>query len=512
MGFTYRSCVQKGLVIAFLRRLPQGECCYTDRRLPTTTTRVDETLDTLSGSRWFTTFDLISVYWQVEVNPEDAEKTTFCTHDRLFESKVMPLGLCNAPATFQWLMDAVLRGLQWSNCFVYLHDVVIPGRNFEEHLRNLSKVFECLRNAGLKLHPSKCSFCCKQVSFLGDFVSQDGVATYPAKTSRVVNWPEPTSTSEVRQFLVLTSSYRQFVKMFATLAKPLHKLTEKNKKFKWTLDCQTAFETLCRLLISIPVLAYPEYNKPFILDTDASDIGIGAVLSQTDDSGRWHVVAYASRVLTNSERRYCVTRRELLAVVTFVKQFRPYLLSKHFTLRTDHGSLTRLCNFKEPEEQLARWLEQLQEYDYTIVHRSGRKHGNADAMSRMPCKQCGRVTLEETEQEILIIRLQTSTEQLRDSQLADLIIEPVLQAVEKKDRPSPDASRSQPPMMRLLFQQWDQLKIKESTLWCLFECEDDNSHHKVDSANLSSRRYFAGTTCWCLWSSPWTREDHGTVA
>ena len=187
--------------------------------------------------------------------------------------------------------------------------------------------------------------------------------------------------------------------------------------------------------------------------------------------------AYARRVLTKSERCYCVTRRELLAVVTFVKQFRPYFLNKYFTLHTDHGSLTWLCNFKEPEGQLARWLEQLQEYDYTIVHRSGRKHRNADALSRMPCKQCGRVTLEETEQEILIIGLQTSTEQLRDSQLANPIIGPVLQAVEKKDRPSPDASRSESSKMRRLFQQWDQLKIKEGTLWRLFESEDDTSHH-----------------------------------
>ena len=124
------------------------------------------------------------------------------------------------------------------------------------------------------------------------------------------------------------------------------------------------------------------------MDTDASDIRVGAVLSQADDSGRECVVAYACRVMTKSERRYCVTCRKLFAVVTFVKQFRPYLLSKKFTLRTDHGSLTWLCNFKEPEVQLAGWLEQLQEYDYTIVHRPGRKYGNADALSRMPCQEC----------------------------------------------------------------------------------------------------------------------------
>ena len=173
----------------------------------------------------------------------------------------MPFGLCNAPATFQRLMDAVLAELQWSNCLVYLDDVVRPGRSFEEHLRNLSKVFERLRNAGLELHPSKCSFCCKQVSFLGHVVYQDGVATDLARTSRVANWPEPISTCDVRQFLGLASYYRRFVNIFATLAKPLHKLTEKNKEFKWTLDCQTAFETLCRLLISTPILAYPDYSR-----------------------------------------------------------------------------------------------------------------------------------------------------------------------------------------------------------------------------------------------------------
>ena len=169
---------------------------------------------------------LISGYWQVEVNPEDAEKTAFCTHEELFKFKVMPFRICNAPATVQRLMDAVLAGLQWSSCLVYLDDVVIPGRSFDEHLHNLSKVFERLHNAGLKLHPSKCSFCCKQVSFLGHIVSQDGVATDPAKKGRVANWPEPTSTSEVRQFLGLASYYRRFVMDFATLAKPLHKLTK----------------------------------------------------------------------------------------------------------------------------------------------------------------------------------------------------------------------------------------------------------------------------------------------
>ena len=155
--------------------------------------------------------------------------------------------------------------------------------------------------------------------------------------------------------------------------------------------CQEAFGELCKRLCSAPVLAYPDFEKPFILDTDASDVGIGGVLSQLDGEGKERVIAYGSRLLSKPERRYCVTRRELLALVTFVHLYRPYLICRKFTLRTDHGSLTWLRNFKEPEGQLARWLEQLQELDFEIVHRRGRSHQNADALSRLPCRQCGRI-------------------------------------------------------------------------------------------------------------------------
>ena len=152
------------------------------------------------------------------------------------------------------------------------------------------------------------------------------------------------------------------------MARPLHRLTERNYHFKWTTECRQAFEELKAELTTAPVLAYPDYSRPFILDTDASDSGIGAVLSQYDDNGQECVVAYASRMLSKAERRYCVTRRELLAVVVFTQQFRPYLLGRKFTQRTDHGSLTWLQSFKEPEGQLARWLEKLQELEFTIVH------------------------------------------------------------------------------------------------------------------------------------------------
>ena len=389
----------------------------------------------------------------------------------------MPFGLCNAPATFQRLMDAVLAGLQWSSCLVYLDDVIIPGKDFEDHLQNIRVVLERLRQAGLKLHPTKCHFGKKQVTFLGHVVSEDGVATDPQKTSKVASWPVPISQHEVRQFLGLASYYRKFIKGFATIAKPLHRLTEKTAEFKWTTDCQEAFKKLRQQLVSPPILAFPDYQKPFILDTDASNLGIGAVLSQTQDDGQERVIAYGSRVLSKAERRYCVTRRELLAVVYFLQHFRPYLLGRHFTLRSDHGSLTWLRNFREPEGQLARWLEKLQEYDFTIVHRPGQKHSNADALSRLPCQQCGRKLEEETTQVSIVTGnvhtfVGRSLQELRDLQLNDLYIGPVFGDLEQLKSPDATNTKSQPPHTRRLIQQRKQLLVKDGVMWRQFQSTD----------------------------------------
>ena len=193
----------------------------------------------------------------------------------------------------------------------------------------------------------------QKVKFLGHIVSADGVQTDPQKTERVSSWPTPSSRKAVQQFLGLASYYRRFVKDFATIAKPLYHLTEKTATFIWSDGAKKAFDELRQRLVTAPTLAFPDYSLPFTLDTDASDVGIGAVLSQRHSDGLEHVVAYASRSLSRPERRYCVTRRELLAVVTFIQHFLPYLLGHEFLLRTDHGSLTWLTNFKEPEGQLA---------------------------------------------------------------------------------------------------------------------------------------------------------------
>ena len=228
------------------------------------------------------------------------------------------------------------------------------------------------------------------------------------------------------------------------MAKPLHRLTKKTCDFQWSDQCAEAFRKLKQRLSQAPILAFPDFTKTFVLDTDASNDGLGAVLSQEND-GRETVVVYASRVLSKAERRYCVTRRELLAVVTFLQHFRPYLLGRHFVVRTDHWSLNWLCNFKNPENQLARWLERMQEYDFDIVHRPSRKHGNADALSRVPCKQCGRESHAESEESnaaIATVRPPQevipglSQRDLREAQLADPNLGEILKAEEAgKDTP-----------------------------------------------------------------------------
>ena len=435
---------------------------------------VDDTLDTWAGSKLFSTLDLATGYWQVEVADEDKEKTAFSTPENLSQFEVMPFGSCNAPATFQRLMDKVLSGLKWYSCLVYIDDIVVVGDSFENHLYNLVGVLKRLREAGLKVKPSKCSLCQREVQYLGHVLSTEGISTDPTKVEAICNWPTPTCKQEIQRFLGLANFYRRFIKNFSSIAKPLQRLTEKNNVFHWNELCQSAFDELCRCLVSSPVLAYPDYSKCFVLDTDASDVGIGAVLSQPSEDGSDRVIAYASRSLSRQEQRYCVTRRELLAVVEFTHHFRPYLLGRQFTLRTDHmhGSLVWLQNFKEPEGQLARWLERLHEFDFVVIHRQGTQHCNADAFSRIPCRQCGRVDKgKEVEFSASVSVLPAfpfqsySLEDMQRLQMEDASINPVYQAVRHGQIPPLDVSKTWSRESRLLLQKWQLLCIKNSVLW-----------------------------------------------
>jgi len=298
-------------------------------------------------------------------------------------------------------MDIVMTGLNLNVCLVYLDDIIVFSTTLDQHLERLVTVMERLRTAGLKLKPEKCALFQKSVSFLGHVISEHGIETDPCKTQLVSEWPVPSSVKHLRSFLGLASYYRRFVQGFATIAAPLNSLMKKNEVFEWTREAQESFERLKDALTSPPILAMPTDGDDFVLDTDASDFAIGAVLSQKQD-GVERVVAYASRSLDRRERNYCVTRKELLAVVHFLRFFKQYLLGRHFKIRTDHAALSWLRHTPDPIGQQARWLEQMEEFDFVIEHRPGVRHGNADAMSRRPCPKKDCVCREKSQQEVRV--------------------------------------------------------------------------------------------------------------
>jgi len=280
-------------------------------------------------------------------------------------------------------MDIVLCGLSYSSCLVYLDDVIVFGSSFDEQLTRLGQVFDRLAQANLKLKPSKCSLCQRSVDFLGHVVSKQGIAMQDAKISAITEWPQCRTVHDVRAFMGLSGYYRRFVKDFSIIAAPLYGLMGKGAEFVWTEQCQQAMDELKKRLVSKPILALPQSEGTYILDTDASDFGLGAVLSQEQD-GVEHVIAYASRTLNKAQQRYETTGKELLAVVYGLKQYKQYLLGRHIIIRTDHAALSWLRRTAEPMPQLARWLTLIEQYDYEVVHRPGVKHGNANGLSRRP--------------------------------------------------------------------------------------------------------------------------------
>ena len=338
----------------------------------------DEVQDRLAGSKIFTKLDLHSGYWQLPVNPQDREKTAFCPGPGmgLFQFHRMPFGLSGAPSSFQRLMDKVLRGLPYATR--YIDDILIHSRSSEQHKQHLQEVFECLSAAGLTLRGRKCHIGMSHVSYLGHVFSAAGMATDPQKIQAVQQWPTPTSITAVRQFLGLASYYRRYIHHFSELAAPLHALTQKASTFTWTQECNDAFLTLKKCLTNTPILAYPCFDhnaNEFHLQTDASAVGLGAVLEQDG-----HVIAYASRALTAPERKYSVIQRECLAVVYGLKHFRHYLLGKRFKVLTDHEPLQWL-SAQKMDGMLARWSLAMQEYDFQILYRKDVLNGNADALS-----------------------------------------------------------------------------------------------------------------------------------
>lgn len=346
--------------------------------------RITEILEQLGGSKYFSVLDLASGFHQITLHPDSKAKTAFNTPHGHAEFNRMPFGLKTAPSSFQRMMDMALSGLQGTELFVYMDDIVIYADSLDTHTRKLRALLNKLKQAGLALQPEKCSFLRREISYLGHIITQDGVKPDPKKTEAVKNFPVPKNIKNIKQFLGLVGYYRRFIPDFSKIAKPLTELLKKGEPFRWVLAQQQAFEILRDKICSEPLLQYPDFSKPFLVTTDASNYALGAVLSQ-GPIGKDLPIAFASRSLNKAETNYSTIEKELLAIVFAVGHFRPYLFGRRFSLITDHRPLVWLHGLKDPVSRLARWKIKLSEFDYEIIYKPGRINSNADALSRNPC-------------------------------------------------------------------------------------------------------------------------------
>lgn len=341
--------------------------------------RIDEILDNLGRCTYFTTLDLAQGFHQIEMDEESIEKTAFTVNNGHYEYVRVPFGLKNAPSTFQRVMDNVLREFLHKFVFVYMDDVVIFSRSMQEHINHIKLTFKKMRQFNLKIQLDKSEFFRKEVSFLGHVISPEGIKPNPAKIESVVNYPIPKTTKEIKSFLGLVGYYRKFISDFAKIVSPLTKCLKKGSKINITdPDYVESFELCKELLTNAPILAYPDFKKQFTLTTDASNVSIAGVLSQSN-----RPIAYYSRTLNSAEKNYSTIEKELLAILDSTKHFRPYLFGQNFVIETDHNPLVWLYKIKEPNSKLVRWKLKLEEFNFTITYKRGKENKVADALSRV---------------------------------------------------------------------------------------------------------------------------------
>jgi transposase InsO family protein len=362
--------------------------------------RIEEGLDLLKGSKWFSTIDLKSGFWQIAMETEDIDKTAFASPFGHYEFLVTPFGLRNAGATCQRTIEKCLGDLNNRICQAYFDDVIIFSDTFEEHVIRLEKVLGKLRDANLKIKHSKCQLFMDRVKYLGHIVSHAGVETDKDKTDTLRTWPIPRDVKQVRRFLGFTGYFRRFVSNYSDIARPLNDLmkgqpTKRNPSkdlvtpiFLWTVQCQEAFEKLIDLLCTAPILAYADYKRPFEIHTDASGTGLGAALYQIHDfKGKQKLmpVAYASRSLSKSERNYPAHKLEFLALKWAVtEKFQDYCYATQVNILTDNNPLTYVNTTAKLDATGHRWIAALANFDLNISYRPGRNNSDADSLSRRP--------------------------------------------------------------------------------------------------------------------------------
>lgn len=346
--------------------------------------RIDDCFDKLQGTRYFTLLDLTSGYWNVRVRPEDRHKTAFNTRYGSYQWRVLPFGLCNAPGTFQRLMTNVFRDMIDQGVTVYLDDIMIASKTKAEHIIKVKQVLERLRENKLYANKDKCVFGAKRLRYLGHVVSEHGIGVDQDKVNAIAKMKSPVNLSDTRKFLGMASYYRSYVRDFSTIAAPLTNLQKKNARFEWTEDQQTAFDALKHALTHAPVLMAPDYDKEFELDTDASLIGIGAVLSQKDDDGNLKPVMFMSERLSETESNYPTHEREFLAIVKAMRKWRVYLdTNVPFIVHTDHNPLVHVKTQANLSKRMARWVETISSFNFTPVYKPGRRMDVPDALSRL---------------------------------------------------------------------------------------------------------------------------------
>ena len=347
--------------------------------------RIDDLLDRLQGSTVFSKLDLAQGYHQIRVAPEDVHKTAFTTQSGHFEFTVMPFGLCNAPATFQRLMNSTLSPYIGRFCMVYLDDIIVFSKDSDSHQEHLAMVLGKLAEAGLRTQMEKCEFGMARLEFLGHIVSAQGIQMDPGKIKAMTEWPVPKNSTEVKGFLGLLNYYRRFIKHFARIALPLTELTREEAKlsFTWTSQAQHAFETLKQKMVTGPVLQMPDLAKPFRVFTDACLFAAGGTLEQKHGK-HWKPVAYFSKKFNQAQRNYDTRDREALGIVMALHEWRCYLQGAHFVVNNDHHTLQRLQSQAHLSSRNARWAEFLQEFDCSIQYVKGEDNAAADAFSRRP--------------------------------------------------------------------------------------------------------------------------------
>lgn len=364
--------------------------CLDARRLNDVTVKdaypqpqINRILGRLAGTKVLSSIDFSDAFLQVPLDPSSQPKTAFAISGRgFYKYKRMAFGLCNSGATLCRLVDKVIGCDLEPFVFVYLDDIIIATNDFETHFEILHKLTERISAAGLTISVSKSRFCMRSLKYLGYIVNEEGISPDPEKISAIEGYPVPKSVKDVRRLIGLTGWYRRFIPNFATITAPITGLIKKNcTKIEWNPEAQEALGRIKVALTSAPVLANPNYENPFIIQTDASDSGMGAVLVQ-GEGGDERVVAYWSQKLSSAQRKYQTTERECLAVILAVEKFRPYIEGVKFTVITDHASLLWLRNLKDPTGRLGRWALRLQPYDFVLQHRKGKFMVVADALSR----------------------------------------------------------------------------------------------------------------------------------